>query len=262
MHDNLTVRRNMNERKVVVITGGNRGIGLGIAKKFLEDGWLVVIGCRDPHAFPKKLKTSDLAIFEIDVRIEETLAALANFALSKFGKIDAWINNAGFSKWSPIEEIDNAFLTEIFETNLFGAFWGCKVAASKLARGGVIINISSIAGKRGSANNSAYASTKFGMNGLTQSLAKELGKRGIRVNGICPVLVETLGLTEALAQTNAPAEGQDVQRFLKTFCEINAALDFLPSVENVGDMAVFLASEKACAVTGQNINVDCGVFPQ
>jgi NAD(P)-dependent dehydrogenase (short-subunit alcohol dehydrogenase family) len=252
----------MSVRRVVVITGGNRGIGLGIAKRYLEGGWMVVVGCRDPECFPKQIKTNDLAIFKIDVRIEETLVALANFALNKFGRIDAWINNAGFSKWSPIEEIDNSFLTEIFETNLFGAFWGCKVAASKLVSGGVIINVSSIAGKRGSANNSAYASTKFAMNGLTQSLAKELGKRGIRVNGICPVLVETLGLTEALAQRNAPAEGQDVFRYLKTFCETNAALNFLPSVENVGDMAVFLSSEKASAITGQNINVDCGVFPQ
>lgn len=252
----------MSVRKVAVITGGNRGIGLGIAEKFLEDGWIVVVGCRNPEVFPKNLKTNDLAVFEIDVRSEETLVALGNFAVNKFGRIDAWINNAGFSKWSPIEEIDNTFLEEIFQTNLFGAFWGCKVAASKLCSGGVIINVSSIAGKRGSANNSAYVSTKFGMNGLTQSLAKELGKRGIRVNGICPVLVETLGLAEALAQRNAPAEGQDVSDFLKTFCETNAALGFLPSVENVGDVAVFLASEKASAITGQNINVDCGVFPQ
>ena len=89
-----------------------------------------------------------------------------------------------------MKEVDNSFIDELLDTNLKGAFWGCKAAAESLNNGGSIINISSIAGKRGSANNSVYVASKFGMNGLTQSLAKELGPKGISVNALCPVLVQ------------------------------------------------------------------------
>ena len=130
-----------------------------------------------------------------------------------------------------------------------------------MKEGASIINISSIAGKRGSANNSAYCSSKFGVNGLTQSLAKELGPRGIRVNALCPVLIKTEGLSEALLEKYSPAK-LDPDKFISDFARDNAALKRLPTGKEVGDMAVFLASDNASAITGQCINVDCGVFPQ
>ena len=82
----------------------------------------------------------------------------------------------------------------MIETNFKGTFWGCKLASQNLQHGGNIINVSSLAGKRGSANNSVYCATKFAVNGITQALAKELGARGLRVNAVCPVYVETQGL--------------------------------------------------------------------
>lgn len=248
--------------KTAVITGGNRGIGLAITECFLNSGWSVVVGCRNSSKELEKLASENLKIFEVDVRNENSVIDLARSAKETSGKLDAWVNNAGYSKWLPITEINNDFLEDIFKTNLFGAFWGCKAAACEMTEGGSIINISSIAGKRGSLNNSAYVASKFGMNGLTQSLAKELGQRGIRVNGICPVLVETDGLKSALIEKHAPSEKTDVNEFLTKFCESNAALKFLPKAQDVAEMAIFLASEKASAITGQNINVDCGVFPQ
>jgi NAD(P)-dependent dehydrogenase (short-subunit alcohol dehydrogenase family) len=99
------------------------------------------------------------------------------------------------------------------------------------------------------------------MNGLTQALAKEVGGRGIRVNAICPVLVPSEGLLEALKSPFSPARG-DADAFLSKFTADNAALKRLPRGEEVASMCVFLASEAASAITGQCINVDCGVFPQ
>jgi len=128
--------------------------------------------------------------------------------------------------------------------------------------GGSIVNISSLAGKRGSANNSAYCAAKFGVNGLTQALAKELGPRGIRVNAVCPVYVRTAGLADALAERNSPAGGRDVERYLNEFAAAQAALGVLPTEEQVAQVCVFLASAAAGAVTGQCLNVDCGVLPQ
>ncbi len=128
--------------------------------------------------------------------------------------------------------------------------------------GGVIINVSSLASKRGTPNNAVYCASKFGLNGITQALAKELGPRGIRVNGVCPVLIATDGLMEALRRPEAPPAGGSVENWLADFAATQSALGRLPTGGEVADLCVFLASSAASAITGQNINVDCGVLPQ
>ena len=130
-----------------------------------------------------------------------------------------------------------------------------------MSEGGSIINISSIAGKRGSANNTVYAASKFALNGVTQSLAKELGSRQIRVNSLCPVLVSTDGLMSALSGVDAPGK-DDPSGFITQFAQTNSALRRLPTSDEVARMCLVLASEQSSAITGQCINIDCGVFPQ
>lgn len=247
-------------QKSVVITGGNRGIGFSITEAFIEAGYYVVVGARQELGLSDKFG-DNVNFIQIDVRDENSHIKLVEAAIAKTGKLDVYVNNAGFSEWRPIENIDNGFLDDILATNLKGAFWGCKAAASVMQKGANIINISSIAGKRGSSNNSAYVASKFGMNGLTQSLAKELGPKGIRVNALCPVLVPTDGLIEALKDPLSPAKGLP-EEFILNFTKANAALDRLPKSEEIASMCLLLVSDSASAVTGQCINVDCGVFPQ
>lgn len=248
------------DKKTVVITGGNRGIGLSITEAFVDAGYMVVVGARQEAGLSARF--GDRVIFvPTDVRDEGAHFALVKKAIDATGKLDVFINNAGYSEWRPIEHIDDAFLSDIIATNLKGAFWGCKAAISMMKSGSIIINISSIAGKRGSLNNSAYVATKFGMNGLTQSLAKEFGGRGVRVNGVCPVLIPTDGLLEALKSSHAPGGG-DGSAFIPKFTIENAALKRLPSGKEVASLCLYLASDASSAITGQNINVDCGVFPQ
>lgn len=247
-------------KKTVVITGGNRGIGLSITEAFVESGYAVFVGARQEAGLAQRF--GDKVVFvPTDVRDEAAHVKLVKAAVDATGRLDTFVNNAGYSEWRPIADIDDAFLDDIISTNLKGAFWGCKAAIAAMSDGGSIVNISSIASKRGSANNSAYVATKFAMNGLTQSLAKEIGPRGIRVNGVCPVLIPTEGLLEALKNPFGPANG-DGPGFIAKFAVDNAALKRLPSGPEVAAMCVFLASEAASAVTAQNINVDCGVFPQ
>jgi 3-oxoacyl-[acyl-carrier protein] reductase/meso-butanediol dehydrogenase/(S,S)-butanediol dehydrogenase/diacetyl reductase len=248
------------KENTVIITGGNRGIGLGLTEAFLDAGYTVVVGARQEAGLRTKFN-SRVIFVPTDVRYEAAHLELVKKAIDSTGKLDVFINNAGYSEWRPINEIDDAFLDDIIATNLKGAFWGCKAAASIMKSGGSIINISSIAGKRGSSNNSAYVATKFAMNGLTQSLAKELGPRGIRVNGVCPVLIQTEGLMEALKSPHGPAN-EDAEEFFRKFTADNAALKRLPTAAEVAEMCLFLASNASSAITGQNINVDCGVFPQ
>lgn len=248
------------DKKTVVITGGNRGIGLSITEAFVDAGYMVVIGARQEAGLAGRF--GDRIIFvPTDVRDEAAHVSLVKKAIDATGRLDVFINNAGYSEWRPIEQIDDSFLSDIIATNLKGAFWGCKAATTVMKSGGSIVNISSIAGKRGSLNNSAYVATKFGMNGLTQSLAKELGARGIRVNGVCPVLIPTDGLLEALKSSYAPGGG-DSSTFITKFTVDNAALKRLPTGAEVASLCLYLASDASSAITGQNINVDCGVFPQ
>ena len=247
-------------KKTAVITGGTRGIGLDITEAFVSAGYFVVVGARKEGLINDRFGEL-IAYVECDAKEELAHQTLVDTALSRTGSLDVYINNVGYSEWRPIEKIDDRFLDDILRKNLQSAFWGCKAASAAMQNAGVIINISSIAGKRGSANNSAYCAAKFGVNGMTQSLAKELGPRGIRVNSLCPVVIPTPGLMEALENPYSPADG-DPNKFISDFKRNNAALDRLPTGLEVAQFCLFLASEKASAVTGQCINVDCGVFPQ
>ena len=249
------------EERTVVITGGGKGIGAAISRAFHAHGYHVVIGSRNDSGLAAELGERSL-FHPTDVREPRQLHALVGHALDWTGRLDVMINNAGVSWWKPIEEIDEVFWNRLIEINLRGTFFGSQAAVENLQPGGSIINISSLAGKRGSANNSVYCASKFGVNGITQALSKELGPRGIRVNAVCPVYVQTEGLLEALKEKNAPAQGDNVERYLQDFTVANAALQRLPTGDEIAQVCLFLASSGASAITGQCINVDCGVLPQ
>ena len=245
---------------VAIVTGGNKGIGLGITKKLLKNNYKVITCGRS--GFEDLEKFNGLDHIQGDLKNYETHANLVQKAINSYGKIDLYVNNVGISQWKSIEEINNDFLDQLFKTNIYSVFWGCKASQKYLEEtNGSIINISSIAGKRGSKNNSVYVSTKFAMNGITQYLSKELGNKNIRVNAICPVLIRTDGLLKALSEKSAPGH-ENVDSFLENFKETQTSLNKLPSINDVAQMVLFLASKNASAITGQCINVDCGVFPQ
>ena len=244
---------------VAVVTGGNKGIGLGITNLLKENNYKVIT-CGRSH-LSQQNSIDGVDFIKGDASIYETHEKLAKKAINSYGRLDLYVNNVGLSEWKEIKNIDNKFLDKIFKTNIYSVFWGCKVAEEYLSKNGSIINISSIASKRGTKNNSAYVATKFGINGITQSLAKELGYKNIRVNAICPVLIKTDGLLNALKEKSAPGH-EDLNLFFEKFIENQSALNRLPTIEEVAQMVLFLSSKNASAITGQCINVDCGVLPQ
>ena len=246
--------------RTVIITGGSKGIGWGLVQTFASNGYKVVSGSRSfINEVPKQI-AANIKQIEIDVKNKGDHIKLVKTALEWTGKLDCYINNAGYSEWRDLQSIDDPFLTDIFQTNLFGYFWGAQAAMTEMTVGGSILNISSLAAKRGTSNNSAYSATKFGITGLTQSLCKELGPKGIRVNAVCPVLVETPGLITALNSDKSPT-GLDSSKFLDDFAKNQSALGRLPSINEVAELCLFLSSEKASGITGQSINIDCGVLP-
>ena len=244
-----------------VVTGGAKGIGADITKAFYAQGGHVVIAGREDTGLAGQLGKRARFI-PTDVRQPSSLQTLVREALEWTGRLDVLVNNAGLSAWRPLADIDEAFWQDMVDTNLKSVLFACQAAAPHLPRGGSVINISSLAGKRGSANNAVYCATKFGMNGITQALAKELGPRGIRVNAVCPVYVITEGLKEALKDKCSPAGGGDVEKFIADFASTQSALGVMPTAEQIAQTCLFLASTAASAITGQCINVDCGVLPQ
>jgi NAD(P)-dependent dehydrogenase (short-subunit alcohol dehydrogenase family) len=247
--------------RTVIITGGSRGIGAAISEAFHAAGHHVVIAGRTDTGLAATMGQRALFV-AADVRQPKVLRALVRQTLDWTGRIDVLVNNAGVSAWRPLAEIDEAFWQDMIDTNLKSVLFACQAAALHLPRGGSIINISSLAGKRGSANNSVYCATKFGVNGITQSLAKELGPLGIRVNAVCPVYVHTDGLEKALSNVHSPTGGKDIPNYLSAFAATQSALGVLPTAAQVAETCVFLASSAADAITGQCLNVDCGAMPQ
>lgn len=251
----------MSKKRATIVTGGTLGIGAAIATAFYNAGDHVVIGARNDNGLAQKLGNRAKFV-RTDVSKPGDLQTLVRTAKEWTGRLDVMVNNAGMSAWRPLGKIDESFWTIMQDVNLKSVVFGCQAAAAVMRRGGVIINVSSMAGKRGTSNNSVYCAAKFGVNGVTQALAKELGPHGIRVNAVCPVLVATDGLRNALQQEYSPAHGKSVEEFLETFINGNSALGRLPCADDVAQLCLYLASSAASAITGQCPNVDCGVFPQ
>ena len=247
------------KHRVVAVTGGARGIGLAVARLFHHHGYHVAVCARSGRA----TGLPDGVLYKsVDVRQRASVRRFIADVMSRFGGLDVLVNCAGISRWRPVGEIDEAFVEDVIQTNLVGTLWGCAAASAVMREGGAIVNLSSLAGKRGSANNSAYCAAKFAVNGITQALAKELGPRGIRVNAVCPVYVKTEHILASLREPAAPPQGGNVEEYLASFATMQTALGRLPTAEEVAEAVYFLASQAASAITGQCVNVDCGTLPQ
>lgn len=180
--------------KVVVITGGSKGFGKGLAKAFAAKGAKVIIASNDTAALLEAARELHIESFPCDVTSFDEVQALVDHAVKQFGRIDMFVNNAGIQiAPSNIEDVDVEKLHRLFAINFFGYFYGCKavVPGMRKQNSGAIVNINSTAGLDGKPGLSAYVSSKFAIRGLTQSLREEVKGTNIQVYGIHPGGMQT-----------------------------------------------------------------------
>lgn len=239
--------------KTAVVTGGSRGIGLAIVKRFLEEGANVAL-CGSREETAQKAVDAILAenpeapVMGIWPNVSDEAALETAFREVKdhFGGLDIVCNNAGISQSQPLDEYQPNDLDGIVDINIKGVFNGCQAAARVLEAGGVIINTSSMVAKMGQPSGVAYPMSKFAVNGLTISLARELGPAGIRVNAVAPGVTATDMVACLPEELIAPIEA-------------GIPLKRVGQPEDVANAFVFLASDLASYVTGEVLAVDGGM---
>lgn len=185
--------------KVVVVTGGSRGIGAEIVKKLAGDNYRVILNYNKSENEAKKVKEDlqknniNIEIFKADVSKREEVKELIDFVINKFGKIDVLINNAGISQAKLFTDLTDEDWNNMIQTNLTSVFYCTQEAIKNMIsrKEGLIINISSIWGVTGSSCEVHYSVAKAGIDGMTKALAKEVGPSNIRVNSIAPGIIDT-----------------------------------------------------------------------
>jgi len=241
--------------KVVLVTGGSRGIGRACALGFAKRGATVVLSyAGNQAAADEAVKLCQEAggkakALQFDVADAQACAQAVDSVVKEFGRLDVLVNNAGVSIDGLIMRFKDEDWDKVLDTNLKGAFALTRAASRPMMKqkGGSIINLTSVVGEMGNGGQAAYASSKAGLIGLTKAVAKELASRNIRVNAVSPGFIGTdmtAGLPEGVRTKMLEA----------------VPLSRLGSAEEVANAVVFLASDLAAYITGEVLKVNGGMY--
>ena len=254
------------EGRTVVVTGASRGIGEVIARRFAAEGAAVLVSANEPAVgrVAEEIAAAGgrAAGFVADVTDKAQVAALYDEAERRFGGVDVSVQNAGVITIARIEDMTEAEWDKVMAVNTKGVFLCCQEAIARMrkhGRGGRLINTASGQARQGFVFTPHYAASKFGVVGITQSLAKEVAKEGITVNAFCPGIIET----DMWAYNDAAwgkllgdyGPGELMAEWVR-----NIPMGRAGTGEDVAGLVAFLASEDARYITGQTINVDGGLI--
>lgn len=234
--------------KVVVVTGGAAGIGRTTAEVFLQEGAKVIVWDIHPHLPPSE-SASRITYMHVNVADYAQVKVAMDMVIASFGRIDILINNAGITRDKSLLKMDPETWQQVIDVNLTGVFNCGKCAAEHMvaAGSGVIINTSSVVGLYGNFGQSNYVATKAGVIGMTKTWARELGRKGIRVNAVAPGFIATVMVEKMPAEV---LEGMKAK----------TPLARLGKPEDIAHAYLFLASDAAAFITGTTLSVDGGLI--
>ena len=255
-------------RKSAIVTGGGRGIGRGIVLKLAEAGADIAIADVDLEAAERTAGEvaklgREVMVCEVDVADTESVRRGLEQILARFGRIDILVNNAGIVQDHLGSEVTGDDFDRCYQVNLRG-IWNVSSAVVPHFRergGGKIVNIASIAGRRGDNGLAPYSASKAGAISLTQSMAFALGRHGINVNAVCPGLLWTpmWEKLEGMFSRNTDPDVVSERAAFEAYIQANCPLRREQTPEDIGHAVVFLVSEEARNITGQALNVDGGM---
>jgi NAD(P)-dependent dehydrogenase (short-subunit alcohol dehydrogenase family) len=250
--------------KIAVVTGGGSGLGAAICQAFATEGARVAVTdvrfeAAEQVAAEIRAAGGQAQGWALDVADRATVEQAADQIASLWAPVGIWVNNAGISRVIPFLECTDELWDRILQINLKGAFIGCQVALRQMLprNSGVILNMSSQSGKLGNSQYAAYCASKFGLIGLTQSLAMEFARDGIRVNALCPGVAFTALWDEDHVRDYGRKRGMPPEA-VRSYLEEKNPMGRLCLPEDVAQAAVFLASDAAAYITGQAINISGG----
>ena len=238
--------------KVAIITGGSRGIGFATAEKFLQEGAVVILTASSQASADKAVaklqeKYPDRSVAGIAPNLSDLESVRNAFreVIDRFGRVDILVNNAGVSESTPFQQYTEETFDKVMDLNVKGVFNASRAIVDHMAeRGsGVILNTSSMVSITGQPSGFAYPASKFAVNGLTVSLARELGPKGIRVNAVAPGIIETDMMKAVPKEIIDPMIAR-------------VPLRRLGQPEDIANAFLFLASEEASYITGVILSVD------
>lgn len=238
--------------KTAIVTGGSRGIGAAICKRFAEQGANIALlyAGNTQKAEETKAALQEMGVkaeaYQCNVADAEQVAAVCKQIIKDFGGADILVNNAGITKDKLVPMMKVPDFDSVVDTNLKGAFYMIKqlYPVFMKQKSGKIINISSVSGLMGKPGQTNYSASKAGLIGLTKSVAKELASRNVNCNAIAPGFVAT-DMTENLSENNALVDHIPMKRFAQP--------------EDIANLALFLASDQSDYITGEVIRIDGGL---
>lgn len=251
------------EGKIAAITGGTAGIGRAIAEAYLAEGASVALMARNPDKGTKTLEemgAGDRGLFVAgDAMVQADVEGFIDKAADHFGQVDILVNNAGGAgDLQPMVDLSDEAFDEAMKWNVYGTFYATRRALRGMIdrKWGRVINISSMEGKHGKPIFTAYTAAKHAINGMTKSLAREVGEAGVTANCICPGLVIT-DIIKNSGPATAEAMGMTFDEMITMFSQ-ESAIKRPNTVEEIAAMALLLASDEGAGITGAMLSVDGG----